>query len=111
MVGAVMLDGASQKRDRVPAAVIAGTVFQSSGRLLPGAKVEVVAQGDAKAKYHTATDVQGDFAIRVPAGSGTYIVTATAKGFQPQQKTVEVHEDEKVRTNLILSPAAPESKK
>lgn len=111
IAGPATLGAASKKKDRDAKAIIAGTVFQSSGRLLPGAKVEAVAQSDAKAKSQTVTDVQGDFAIRVPAGPATYIVTATARGFQAQQKTVEVYEDGKVRTNLILSPDAPESKK
>ena len=102
--GAVTLDAASKKKDREAAAILAGTVFQSSGRLLPGAKVEAVAQDDAKIKSSALSDAQGDFALRVPAGRGIYLVTASAKGFQPAQKTVEVYADEKVRTNLILSP-------
>jgi hypothetical protein len=94
----------SKKKERDPAAIIAGTVFQSSGHSLPGAKVEAVAQDDAKIKGNTTTDAQGDFAIRLPAGNRSYVVTATAKGFQPAQKTVEVFENERVRTNLMLSP-------
>lgn len=102
--GVVWLQGASKKKDREAVAILAGTVFQSSGRSLPGAKVEAVAQDDAKTKGSASTDAQGDYAIRVPAGRGTYVVTASAKGFQPAQKTVEVYADEKVRANLILSP-------
>jgi hypothetical protein len=101
---AALLDAASKKKDREAAAMLAGTVFQSSGHSLPGAKVEAVAQDDAKIKGSAAADAQGDFAIRVPAGRRTYVVTASAKGFQPAQKTVEVYEDERVRTNLMLSP-------
>jgi hypothetical protein len=102
--GAALLDAASKKKDKEAAAILAGTVFQSSGHSLPGAKVEAVAQDDAKIKASAAADAQGDFAIRVPAGRRTYVVTASAKGFQPAQKTVEVYEDERVRTNLMLSP-------
>jgi Carboxypeptidase regulatory-like domain len=108
LFGAFVLEAASKKKDREAAAILTGTVFQSSGHSLAGAKVEAVAQGDAKVKSSTLSDAQGDFAIRVPAGRGTYIVTASAKGFQPAQKTVEVYEDEKVRTNLILSPQPKE---
>jgi hypothetical protein len=96
----------SKKKDREAVAIVAGTVFQSSGHLLRGAKVEAVAQDPAAKKISTVTDAQGDFAMRVPAGRGTYVVTATAKGFQAAQKTVEVYEDERVRTNLILTPEA-----
>jgi hypothetical protein len=104
LAGAALLDAASKKKDREAGAILAGTVFQASGHSLPGAKVVAVAQDDAKIKSSTVTDAQGDFAMRVPAGRGTYIVTASAKGFQPAQKTVEVYEGERVRTNLILSP-------
>jgi Carboxypeptidase regulatory-like domain len=104
----VTLDAAPKKKERAPAGIIAGTVFQASGRLLQGAKVEAVSQADAKIKSNILTDIQGDFAIRVPAGS--YVVTATAKGFQSQEKTVEVSEGEKIRTNLILEPAESGSK-
>lgn len=102
--GAIALDAANQKKQPPPEAIITGTVFQSSGHLLRGAKVEVVAQDDPKIKGEAVSDSQGDFAIRVPAGQRTYAVTASARGFQPTQKTVEVYESEKVRTNLILSP-------
>lgn len=102
--GAVALHAADKKKQAEPEAIIAGTVFQSSGHLLRGAKVEVAAQGDPKIKGDTLTDSQGDFAIRVPAGQRTYAVTASARGFRPAQKTVDVYESEKVRTNLILSP-------
>jgi Carboxypeptidase regulatory-like domain len=104
LAGAVFLEAAPKKKDREEAAIVAGTVFQSSGRSVPGAKVEAVAQGDPKVNRSALSDSQGDFAIRVPAGRGTYVVTASAKGFQPAQKTVEVYETEKVRANLILSP-------
>jgi hypothetical protein len=105
LLGVTPAPGAgSKKKQREPAAVVAGTVFQSSGRSLPGAKVEAVAQDDPKIKGSALTDGQGDFAVRVPAGHRSYLVTASAKGFQPAQKTVEVFEDERVRTNLILTP-------
>ncbi len=102
--GVALLRAAPKKKPREAVAVLAGTVFQSSGRSLPGAKVEAVAQDDAKNKASVLSDDQGDFAIHVPAGRGTYVLTATAKGFEPAQKTVEVYQDEKVRANLILSP-------
>jgi hypothetical protein len=101
---AIAGDARGQKKRGEEEAIIAGTVFQSSGHLLRGAKVEVVAKDDSKAKGRTVTDAQGDFAIRVPAGRRTYTVTATAKGFETAEKEVEVYESEKVRTNLILSP-------
>jgi Carboxypeptidase regulatory-like domain len=104
LCGAAFLQAASKKKDREAVAVVVGTVFMSGGHSLPGAKVEAVAQGDPKVKGSAFSDAQGDFAIRVPAGNATYLLTASAKGFQPAQKTVEVYENERVRANLILSP-------
>lgn len=103
--GALVVTAAGQKKRSEPEAIIAGTVFQSSGHLLRGAKVEAVAEDDRKIKGDTVTDAQGDFAIRVPAGHRTYNVTAAAKGFESAEKKVEVYESEKVRANLILNPA------
>lgn len=102
---ALLLNAAGKKKQPEAEAIIAGTVFQSSGHLLRGAKVEVVAQDNPKLKSSAVTDAQGDFAIRVPAGQRTYAITASAKGFEPAQKTVEVYESEKVRANLLLNPA------
>lgn len=102
--GVMLLVAADKKKQAEPEAIIAGTVFQSSGHLLRGAKVEVVAEDNPKVKGSALSDAQGDFAIRVPAGQRTYAITASAKGFEPAQKTVEVYESEKVRTNLMLSP-------
>ena len=103
LAGAVQPSAAADKKEREEQAIIAGTVFQPTGHLLRGAKVEVVAQNNPKIKGSAISDAMGDFAIRVPAGRGTYDVTATAKGFESAHKTVEIYESEKVRTNLILS--------
>jgi hypothetical protein len=102
--GTLPLHAAGKKKQPAAEAIIAGTVFQSSGHLLRGATVEVVAQDNPKLKGNAVTDAQGDFAIRVPAGQRTFAIKASAKGFEAAQKTVEVFENEKVRANLILSP-------
>ena len=93
-----------KKKPRPSQALIAGTVFQSSGRSLPGAAVEVRNESNRKKKFGARTDRRGEFAIRVPAGKATFQVTAKAKGFGPEQKSVEVYADEKVTLNFILSP-------
>jgi hypothetical protein len=102
---------AAQKKEAPAEAIITGTVFQASGHLLPGAKVEIARESQPGFKRSAVTDSLGDFAVRVPAGAATYRVTATAKGFEPAGKSVEVHQDEKVRTNLILNPLPPASEK
>ena len=83
-------------------AVLAGTVFDSNGRALPGCTVEIVSEAASQQKQRSATDQRGEYAIRVLAGR--FIVAVSRKGFQPQQKTVEVVEGEKSATTFLLSP-------
>ena len=96
--------GAKKKRTTQPQALVAGTVFQKSGRLLPGAKVTVVDEEGKLKRARGITDRRGEFAIRVPAGRARYRVTVEAKGFQSQEKTVEIYESEKVSVNFQLPP-------
>ncbi len=96
--------GAKKKRTSQPQALVSGTVFQKSGRLLPGAKVTVVDEEGKPKRVRSITDRRGEFAIRVPAGRARYRVTAQAKGFQSQEKTVEIYESEKVTVNFQLPP-------
>jgi len=83
-------------------AVLAGTVFDSDGRALPGCVVEVVSEADPQQKQRGATDQRGEYAIRVLAGR--FRVAVSRKGFQARQKTVEVVEGEKSVTTFLLSP-------
>jgi hypothetical protein len=96
--------GAKKKRTAEPQALVSGTVFHGSGRSLPGAKVTVVDEEGKLKRARAVTDRRGEFAIRVPAGRSRYRVTAQAKGFQSQEKTVEIYESEKVAVNFQLPP-------
>ena len=89
-------------------AVVAGSVFDSDGRSLPGCKVTVVSESDPKQKQQALTDRRGEFAVRVPVGR--YAISVTAKGFQAQQKTVQVEEGEKSNATFQLSGRASCSK-
>jgi uncharacterized membrane protein len=82
-------------------AVVAGSVFDSDGRSLPGCKVMVVSESNSKQKQQALTDRRGEFAVRVPVGR--YVVSVTAKGFQAQQKTVQLEEGEKSNATFQLS--------
>ena len=96
--------GAKKKRPTEPQALVSGTVFHKSGRLLPGAKVTVANEEGKPKRGRGITDRRGEFAIRVPAGRARYRVTAEAKGFQSQEKTVEIYESEKATVNFQLPP-------
>ncbi len=100
----VALTAAPKKKQKEPLALISGTVFQSSGFLLRGAKVVAVSQPERKIKFESQTGQRGEFALRVPVAKGPYLVTAEAKGFEEQQKTAEVYESEKTTVTFQLQP-------
>jgi hypothetical protein len=89
------------KRTAESYGLVAGTVFQESGRILRGAEVTVKPDPEAKplVKLRTATassDARGEFAVRVPAFPMRYIVSVRAPGFQKQEKTAEMSGEERI---------------
>jgi hypothetical protein len=88
-------------------AIVAGTVFRESGLSLAGAEVTLMPQGGddggkpAKAQRQSS-DARGEFAFRVPAEHARYQVTASAKGFQKQEKSVEIQGEERTDVTLVL---------
>jgi hypothetical protein len=91
-------------------AVVEGAVFHEPGLALAHAKVVLQLRDDPKFKKQevTAND-RGEFEFRVPATAAVYVVKATMKGFQPDQKEASiaggaVSGQERVTVNLVLSP-------
>lgn len=101
---AVLLAAAAPRPAGAADGVVAGSVFDQSGRSLRGARVLVVSEDAPKKKQQAVSDGRGEFAVRVPAGSGRYVVTVEAKGFAAQSKTVEVFESEKTSITFLLEP-------
>jgi len=89
-------------------AVVGGTVFRESGYALPGAEVVIAPDpqpGQEHVKIHEAraiSDHRGEFAFRVPASAMRYTVKAHLKGFEPQQKSIEIEGEQRVDVTLIL---------
>ncbi len=99
---------AADKKEK-PAAVItivAGTVFRDSGFALPGAEVtlqQANAEGVGKGKKLSfSCNTRGEFAFRLPGQEGKFVVTASAKGYGRQEKTVEAHPGERVDVTFTL---------
>jgi hypothetical protein len=85
-------------------AVIAGTVFRENGFSLAGAAVTLSSKDEAKIiKMQSVSDSRGEFAFRVAAKPGAYIIKASLKGFQPAEKQVSVVGAERVEVTLALS--------
>ena len=91
-------------------AVIAGTVFRDPGFALPGAEVELLLvsppPGRRKPRpLSTRTDSRGEFSFQVPPDEAEYRVTARARGFAPETKTVRLSGGpERVDVYLTLKP-------
>jgi hypothetical protein len=91
-----------------PYAVVAGTVFRESGLSLPGAEVVIAPDpqtGQTPVKLHDSkavSDSRGEFAFRVPVTAMRYTVKAKLKGFEPQQKSVDIEGEQRTDVTLIL---------
>jgi hypothetical protein len=95
-------------------AVLSGSVFTDGGYALPGADVTVAPEvpGDGspngspkKTKpVEMVSDARGEFVVRIPPGPMQYLVTVSSKGYQSQQKTVGVQDQERVEVIFQLEP-------
>lgn len=91
-----------------PYAVVAGSVFRESGLSLPGAEVAIspdpqAGQTPVKIRDSKAvSDNRGEFAFRVPVTAMRYTVKAKLKGFEPQQKSVDIEGEQRTDVTLVL---------
>ena len=94
-----------------PYALIFGTVWGPDNRPIYGVPVKIRRASDKKARWELYSDHNGEFAQRVPAGRGDYVVWADVKGLklsngghlQPGEPAqVHVEFDERVDTGVHL---------
>ncbi len=113
LIPAVLLHAApGEKKKPEPAAygLVAGTVFQESGYALPerqhrpGSRSPARQRGGQGKEAETISDARGEFVFRVPAAPMRYTVKVTAKGFQPQQKSVTIQSEERIDVTFQLPP-------
>jgi hypothetical protein len=95
-----------------PYALIFGTVWGPDDRPIYGITVKIRRASDKKAKWEVYSDHAGEFAQRVPAGKGDYVVWADLKGVKTtdgqklrlaQEVDVHVEYDERVDIGLHLT--------
>ncbi len=92
--------------ERPPFSIIRGAVFSADGLSLPNATVKIERVGEGKRlKRETVSAEGGEFAFRVPPEKAVYRVTATARGFAPATKEIEVEPDEVRQVALTLERA------
>lgn len=101
---------AKKKSAQDTPAIVSGSVFDDRGYALPDANVTLMSgaqTGDAKGKEkprEAVSDARGEFVFHVPAGPMRYTVTVEAKGFQSQQKSVTVEDQERIEVTFQLEP-------
>ncbi len=92
-------------KERPKYALIYGSVYDDQGFAFRGARIVVTpvnpeAPGSAAARdkhrWEGVSDARGEFAIRVPAGKGSYSVAVEATGFSVEPKTVGIKAEERV---------------
>jgi len=103
------LAAAAEKKAPESYALVAGTVFQESGYALPGADVTLVPDplpgapsAKGAKKMHALSNARGEFIFRVAAGPARFKMSAAAKGFQTQEKSVQIQSDERVDVTFQL---------
>lgn len=99
---------AGQKtKQEAPRGVVAGTIFREPGFAFPGATVKIVSlpesgSSEKPLKEKTVSNERGEFAFRVAPVEMHYKVSVQAKGFQSQEKTVEIRGEERVEATFML---------
>ncbi|MBH00251.1 MAG: hypothetical protein CMN58_07935 [Solibacterales bacterium] len=96
------LSARKKKRKSKPTAIIAGTAFRGVGFSFPGVDIKVVNKMNPDGMLRGVTDKRGEFSVRIPSGKAIYSVTATAKGFIPLEKEVEIYGMERVTVNFRM---------
>jgi hypothetical protein len=93
--------------DESSIAFLKGSVFDPSGRSVPGARVELArieADGSLKKLGDRVTTETGQFAFRLPPDKARYRVTAKAGGAQDATQEVVIDDAVVYRVALTLEP-------
>ena len=94
-----------------PFALLKGSCFDQRGFSLPGVAIRVTLppgeDGRKKGKrWRMQSDRRGEFAVRLPAGEQTVVVTASKKGYQETEKSVQFYADELQHIVIQMEPVA-----
>jgi len=98
---ATELAQASGAKKAKPYSLLFGTVWDSSGRPVYGARVKIRREGQKNAKWHLVSDRRGEFAQRLPSEAADYIVWVEGEGKAPLAET-KVHVGDEARVDIGL---------
>lgn len=98
------------KKDQ-PFALLKGSCFDQRGFSLSGVAIQVTLppgeNGKKKEKrWRMQSDRRGEFAVRLPAGEQTVVVTASKKGYRQTDKSVQFYADELQHIVIQMKPVA-----
>jgi len=90
----------AKEKQEEPYALLIGTCFNEKGFSLPGVNIMVEMKSEAgqkakKKKWNMISNSHGEFAVRLPAGDHTFVVSASKKGVKCAEKTVKFTGDER----------------
>lgn len=88
-------------------ATLSGVVKDASGAVISGAIVQAAPSALSERVRTIATDQQGTY--RLELSPGTWIVTATAQGFAPEKRPVELHDGASVVVDAELKVASTDA--
>src|SRR5437016_14087711 len=94
----VSVRGSDREKPK-PYALIFGTVWGPDDHPLYGVKVKIRRADQKKAHWELYSDHNGEFAQRLPAGPGDYLVWAELKGYK-LFKGKELHQDSEVKVHV-----------
>ncbi len=104
-IGLCLLAAVSAPAQIATTTSLVGTVTDTSGNIIQGAKVTAVETG-TQDKYTGTTNAQGYYSLEF-VRVGTYNITAETPGFQTVTKTgIQVFVDQTVRTDITLTVGA-----
>ena len=92
-------------------ALLKGSCFDQRGFSLPGVAIQVTLppgeNGKKKKKrWRMQSDRRGEFAVRLPAGEQTVVVTASKTGYLKAETSVQFYADELQHIVIQMKPVA-----
>ncbi|HEY3440699.1 MAG TPA: carboxypeptidase-like regulatory domain-containing protein [Paludibaculum sp.] len=108
--------GAADKKAPPEPSIVAGTVFRDPGFALANAEVTLTVKMPpvgvkAQKVQKTTSNFRGEYSFRVPAAKAEYVVSVTAAGLIPEEKSAVLSgEAERLEIYFTLKPEAPKGK-
>jgi hypothetical protein len=103
------IEATTKRKVAEPYCLLVGSCFNQRGFSMPGVSILVEMKVEPgrklkKRKWELISSPRGEFAVRLPAGKNSFLVTATKKGCKPVEKAVQFANDERQDIVLNMEP-------